>query len=412
MNRLTSANLLMYRVLPAILPFPAGTPDQKDAMHNAQSVRTSLSRLGLAVLLAWTAGCAGGEGPGDVVRFGVATPLEQFIGARTLRGAELARDEINAAGGLRGRTLELVAVSDSASAHRAVAVADGFLKDPAVVAVVGHSTSGATLAAATIYNQGLVAVSPTATSPEITGAGDWIFRIAASDAVNSARLASFALRELGSRAAILYANEPYGRGLREGFGRAFLAGGGTLLDEYPYIEGETQDFEAYLLGIRAARPDLIFIAGLDVSAGLIIRQARALGIEAPIIGGDGLLGLVGQDSVFDGTYVGLLYHPDVPGQAGRRFVEAYRSAYGEQPDHFAALTYDATMLLADAVREVGFDRAKIRDYLAEVGSGREPFRGVSGLIAFDENGDPLQKGYAVGRISGGGIELVSVEGGT
>ncbi len=381
-------------------------------MHYLQSLGTQLPRVGLAALLTWAAGCGGGGAPGDVVRFGVASPLEQFIGVHTLRGAQLARDEINASGGLRGRKLELLAVTDSASTQRAVAVADSFLNDPSVVAVVGHSTSGATLAAAPIYNQGLVALSPTATSPEITDAGDWIFRIAASDAANSARLAGFALRELGSKAAILYANEPYGRGLREGFGRAFVAGGGTLVDEYPYIEGETKDFEAYLLGIRAAAPDLIFIAGLDVSAGLIIRQARALGITAPIIGGDGLLGLVGQDSVFDGVYVGLLYHPDVPGQAGRRFVEAYRAAYGEQPDHFAALAYDATMLLAEAVREVGFDRAKIRDYLAHVGSGREPFRGVSGLVAFDENGDPLQKGYAVGRIMGSGVELVSVEGGT
>jgi branched-chain amino acid transport system substrate-binding protein len=381
-------------------------------MFAAQPARTLVPFLGLAGLALWAAGCGDGGGPGDVVRLGVATPLEQFIGDHTLRGAELARDEINAGGGIRDRTLELVAVTDSASAERAVAVADGFFSDESVVAVVGHSTSGATLAAAAIYNRGLAAVSPTATSPDISGAGDWIFRIASSDAANSARLASFALRELGSRAAILYANEPYGRGLREGFGRAFTAGGGTLLEEYPYIEGETEDFEAYLLGIQAARPDLIFIAGLDASAGLIIRQARALGITAPIIGGDGLLGLVGQDSIFDGTYVGLLYHPDAPGQAGRRFVEAYRRAYGAQPDHFAALAYDATMLLAAAVREVGFDRQKIRDYLAEIGARREAFRGVSGLIAFDDNGDPLQKGYAVGRISGDGIELVSVEGGT
>jgi len=368
--------------------------------------------LGLAALVASTAGCGGGGSTGDTLRLGVAAPLEQFIGAQTLRGAELARDQLNADGGVRGKTVELLAVTDSASAQRAVPVADGFFNDPSVVAVIGHSTSGATLAAATIYNNGLAAVSPTATSPEISDAGDWIFRIASSDAANAAWLARFALRDLGTRAAILYANEPYGRGLRTAFGKAYSVGGGELVEEYPYIEGTTQDFEAYLLGIQMAGPDLIFIGGLDASAGLIIQQARALGIDAPIIGGDGLLGLSGLDPVYDGTYVGLLYHPDAPGQTGRQFVESYRSVYDELPDHFAALAYDAVMLVAQAAEEVGLDREKIRAYLQDVGSGRSGFRGVSGRIAFDENGDPRGKSYAVGRISGDMMALVSVEGGT
>jgi len=367
--------------------------------------------LALAACLSITYGC-GSDTSGEVVGLGLAAPLEQFIGSQSLRGAQLACERINADGGIRGRRLDLAAVTDSADAERALSVADQFLADPTIIAVIGHATSGATLAAATIYNRGLVAVSPTATSPGITDAGPWIFRVAPSDAANSGALARFAIRELGTTAAILYANEPYGRGLRAGFERAFQAAGGALLEQYPYIEGETEDFEAYLLGIRRANPDLIFVAGLDAGAGMIIEQARALGIQAPIIGGDGLLGLAGRNTVYDGTYVGLLYHPDAPGQAGREFVEAYRTAYGEPPDHFAALTYDAVMLVASAARRVGFDRARIRNYLETIGSGQEPFPGVSGPIAFDEHGDPRDKSYAVGRIAGARIELVSVEEGT
>ncbi len=93
-------------------------------------------------------------------------------------------------------------------------------------------------------------------------------------------------------------------------------------------------------------------------------------------------------------------------------MEAYRRAHGGQPDHFAALGYDAVLLVAEAVREVGFDRARIRDYLEEVGTSRDAFRGVSGLVAFDENGDPLEKSFAVGRIAGEAIELISIEGGS
>ncbi|UCC47748.1 MAG: ABC transporter substrate-binding protein [Gemmatimonadota bacterium] len=381
-------------------------------MSSRRSARFYLAAVAVVGVMVSASGCGGGGERGEVVRFGFAAPVEQYIGSETLRGAQLALERVNADNGIRGRTLELVAVTDSANPERAVRVAESFYTDESVVAVIGHVNSGATLAAVTIYNRGLAAVSPTATSPEISGAGPWIFRVCSSDAANSAGLARFALRELGSRAAILYANEPYGRGLREGFALAYAAGGGTLLEEYPYIEGRTTDFEPYLLGIQGARPDLIFVAGLDISAGPIIRQARALGITVPFIGGDGILGLAGLDPVYDGTYVGLLYHPDAPGATGQQFVEAYRRAHGGQPDHFAALGYDAVLLVAEAVREVGFDRARIRDYLEEVGTSRDAFRGVSGLVAFDENGDPLEKSFAVGRIAGEAIELISIEGGS
>ncbi|MGD2216131.1 MAG: ABC transporter substrate-binding protein [Gemmatimonadales bacterium] len=371
--------------------------------------RGSLPRLAALILAATACGTGGSD---DTVRFGVAAPLEQFIGSRTLRGAELAEGKLNAAGGIDGRAVELVALTDSASRRRAVTVADRLFSDPSVLAVVGHVNSGATLAAAPIYNRGLPAVSPVATSPEISDAGEWIFRVCSSDVVNAAGLAEFALRELGTRAAIIYANDPYGRGLRDGFGRAYRAGGGALVEQYPFIEGETTDFEAYLMGIRAARPDLVFIGGTDIGAAPVIRQARALGIDAPFVGGDGILGLAGQGPVFEGTYIGLLYHPDAPGGGDQVFVEAYQARYGEPPDHFAALAYDALMLLARAASEVGSDRARIRDYLEQVGRERDALLGVSGRIAFDENGDPIGKSFAIGRISGNAIQFVSVEGGS
>lgn len=365
-----------------------------------------------AALIIAAAACGGGDEATGLAKIGVAGPLEQVLGAHTLRGAELARDRINAGGGIRGRTLELVALSDAGDPQRAVSVADSLFADGDVFAVLGHSNSGATLAAAPIYGQGLAAVSATATSPAVTDAGPWIFRVCPSDAATSASIADFALRELGSRAVVLYANDAFGRGLRTAFGAAYAQGGGTLVNEYPYIEGQTEDFEPYLLGIREARPDLIFVAGLDYGAARIIRQARALGIEAPILGGDGLLGLVGQDPVFDGTYVLLFYHPDAGGAANREFVDAYRAAFGADPDAYAALAYDAVMLMAQAAGEVGFDRRGVREYLERLGNGRDAFAGVSGSITFDPAGDPVNKGVAIGRMSGETIELVSVEGGT
>ena len=371
----------------------------------------ALAALAFLGTVAW-AGCGRGGPDGGVVRFGVAAPLEQSYGANALRGAEIARAEINAGGGIGGRTLEFVARSDSADPEVAVRVANEFFADRSVIAVIGHVNSGATLAAATVYNRGLVAVAPSATSPEITHAGDWVFRVAPSDAANARVLADFALRSLGRRVAVLFANEPYGRGLKEAFVQAFVAGGGRVLEEHPYLEVETRDFEPYLLSVRRAAPDFVFIAGLEDGAALIIEQARALGIRVPFLGGDGLVGLVRRGPVFDGTYVGLLYHPDTPGAPSRAFVQAYRERYGEDPDPYAALAYDAARLLVEAAREAGPQRAKIRAYLADVGRAHPPMTGATGPIRFDENGDVVGKPFAVGRIAGGRIELVSVETGS
>ncbi len=366
--------------------------------------------VGLAAVALW--GCGGGAGSGKVVRFAFVAPLEEFYGAHGLQGAQVARAQLNAIGGIRGRTLEFVVVTDSADPERAVRVADSLYQDPSVLAVIGHANSGTTLAAASIYNQGLPAISYSATSPEVTKAGAWIFRVAPSDAVNGGPLAEFARRRLGARGAILYANEPYGRGLREHFRRAFTAGDGTILEEYPYLEDQTIDFEPYLLSVRAARPDFIFIAGLEGGAALIIRQARTLGITAPFLGGDGLIGLAGRDPLFDGAYVGLLYHPRVPGAPGQALVSAYQARHRVPPDAFAALAYDAVLVAAEAAREGGLRRDRIRDYLAEIGSRRPTVSGATGTIAFDENGDAVGKPFAIGRIAGDSIGLVSLESGT
>lgn len=403
-----STPILFYGGRPLLLP-----------IGNQQNLVSSMllrgnTALWLALAIATAAWCvACGEAASDrPMRIAVVGPLAEGYGARVLRGAELARSRINEDGGVRNRLLEMAAFDDAADPRRALAIADSLYADASILAVVGHVNSSTALASANTYNRGLVAVSPSATSPQVSRAGPWIFRVAPSDEANSASLARFALRELGSRAAVLYANDSYGRGLREGFAQAFLDGGGRLPEQYPYLEGETRDFEPYLLGIADAGIDLIFIAGLDAGAGTIIRQARALGIRVPVLGGDGLAGLAGRAEVYEGTYLGLLYHPDVPGMVGRRFVEAYESVYREAPDHFAALGYDAVMLVQEALREVGSDRSGIRDYLEEIGRRRGAYLGVTGTIAFDEHGDPVGKGYAVGRISGGSIELVTVEDGS
>jgi branched-chain amino acid transport system substrate-binding protein len=336
--------------------------------------------------------------------FGLAGPFRTEYGVSMQQGAELARRDINQAGGIRNRLLEFRVVDDAADADSASRVAESLFRDPAVVAVVGHANSSTTVQAAGTYDRGLPAVATSATSPEISRLGDWVFRVAPSDSDNSVQLARFAHR-LGLPTGILYQNEDYGRGLADGFRRAMLDAGGRVLETDPYLP-ETQDLAPYLERMKTRGVKLVFIAGMQADAARIIRQAHAVGLDARFLGGDGLERLARKGPEFEGTMLGLLFHPDASPAAGQ-FADRFRAAFHHEPDSFAALGYDATRLLAVAAAEGGPSRASIRGYLARVGreGGKPAYEGVTGTIRFDENGDPVKKEIRVGSMRAGKIIL-------
>jgi branched-chain amino acid transport system substrate-binding protein len=320
------------------------------------------------------------------------------------QGAELARRDINQAGGIRGRLLEFRAVDDAADADSAMRVAETLFRDDEVVAVVGHVNSGTTVQAAETYERGLPAVATSATSPEISHLGDWIFRVAPSDSSNSVELARFA-RRLDLPSGVLYQNEDYGRGLAEGFRSALLAAGGKVLEMDPYLP-ETADLSPYLERMKRRGVRLVFLAGLQADAARIIRQSHEVGLDARFLGGDGVEGLSNKGPEFDGTMVGLLFHPDASAVSSH-FAARFRAAFHREPDSFAALGYDATRLLAEAADAAGPRRSAIRDYLARLGQegGPPAYEGVTGTIRFDGNGDPVAKDFHVGSMKSGRITL-------
>ena len=362
--------------------------------------------LALALALAGCKGSGGGQ-----VTFALAGPLKQSYGIATKQGADLAVKEINAAGGIGGRQLVLLARDDGADQHTAISIAAELVRDAKVVALAGPVNSGTTIASAPIYNgqsdsvRGrLPEVATTATSPDVSRLGDWTYRVASSDSANAVALAATA-RGMAQNVAILYTNDDYGRGLAGSFRDALVKAGGTVA-EYDPFNDSTADFSPYLKRMQAHGVQVVFIAGLDVAGGIIIRQARQLGMQARFIGGDGLVPLATQGPTYDGTLVGLLYHPAASDRA-RAFAQAYRQAYGSDPDPFAAAAYDAVNLLAAAAKANGASRDGIQRYLHTLGQpgGAAPFQGATGEIRFDRNGDPQQKAFAVGVIANGTIQL-------
>jgi len=365
----------------------------------------ALATLALAALAACTH-----RGGGDYV-LGLQFPLTDghgqpdVYGELSRMGAQLALDELNAQGGVDGHRLAARLLNDQGDDSTAIGVADSLARDPAVLAVVGPIYSGTTMASARVYEDaGVVALATSATSPEISALGPWIFRMASSDSANAVALARVA-RATGLRTAILYSNEDYGIGLMRYFARALAEAGAAPVAEDPYLE-EMPDFRPYLLRLKARGAQLVFVAGIDQGARTLIPQAREVGLQARFMGGDGIEALKEAGAAFDGTVIGSLFHPEASERA-RAFAATFRARWGREPDSSAALAYDAVYLLARALGSGAHDREAIRRYLARVGApgGSETFDGVGGAVAFDANGDPKGKTCVVGTVRGGRIVL-------
>ncbi len=320
----------------------------------------------------------------------------------TRRGIDLAVEEINRNGGINGSPLEIVARDDEADGSRAASIAQEFVANRNISAVIGHVNSGAMLAAARIYDGQLTAVATTASSPDLTGVSKWTFRVISSDSLNGVILARFASRIGGTstqfrQAAVLYENDSYGRGLAEAFRRSFR---GTVVSFDPISEKlNPEPFVSYL---RMRQPGIVFVAGREESALRILREARRQGIQAIFLGGDGWQSIVSDTSASNGAYVGTSFNAAERRAEVRDFVKAFEAKYKTKPDAFAALAYDATRLVAQALINKGNDRLGVRDYLASL-SASAAFAGVTGPIYFNSSGDPIGMGFHVAQVVSGDL---------
>ena len=329
-----------------------------------------------------------------------ASPWNEAYGLMSRQGTELAVDVINKRGGVRSHMLTLVRVDDEGTGTKAATIAQELVDADSVLAVVGHANSSATVAAARVYDGHLAAVSPSASSPELTGLSPWMFRIIPSDSANGQDLARFATGLGHKRAAILYENNSYGRGLADSFRRAFR---GEIASLEP-VAVDGKEVEPYLAYLKLHEPGLIFVAGSDGSGLEILREARRQGIRSEFLGGDGWAGVTTDTATAEGVYVGAPFTTEDPRREVQSFVQAFRAKFGRDPNSFAALAYDATMVVAQAIERAGPDRSAIRDYLGSMQEATA-YDGLTGRIVFQLTGDVTGKPVEMTRVRRGALVL-------
>jgi branched-chain amino acid transport system substrate-binding protein len=318
--------------------------------------------------------------------FGDLTGPTYNFGTSALNGVLMAAAHINQYGGLNNRQMDIVYQDDRGSAEEAARLTGKLIAQDKVLAIIAGGTSGNSRAAAPKAQAARIPMmSTSATDPAVTQTGDYIFRACFVDSFQGEAMASFATGKLkAKKAAILYdINSPYGRGLTEFFETSFRKLGGEIVNKQSYTQGDS-DFKGQLSSIKAAEPDVIYIPGYYLEVALIAKQARAIGLDQPLLGGDGWdapeLWPLGGDAL-NNSYMTTHYSPDDPSPRIQEFVQEYKQRYQNVvPDAHAALAYDATMLLFDAIKRAGTtDGPQLRDALAQT----KNFEGVTGLISMN-----------------------------
>jgi branched-chain amino acid transport system substrate-binding protein len=370
-----------------------------------------LLSLGLIASLFFAFACQTGGGGGDKVRIGVFMSLTgdtANFGISSTNGIKLAADEVNAAGGINGKQIELLVQDDRSDASEAATIVTKFVTQDQVHAILGEVASSRSIAAAPIaQNAKIPMLTPSSTNPEVTKKGDFIFRSCFIDPVQGAAIAQFGAKSLNARRGALMVDRKndYSTGLEKVISEVFTKLGGQIVVTQSYQAGD-QDFNAQITSIKGANPDVIFVPGYYGDVGLFAKQARDKGITVPLVGGDGWdspsLYQIGGASL-NGCYFSNHYSPDDADPIVQKFVNDYKSRYGSVPDALAATAYDAARIMFDAIKRANsLDGAAIRDALAAT----KEFPGVTGKVTFNENRDAV-KPIVMIKIQEGGKFVVA-----
>ncbi|MBL0169416.1 MAG: ABC transporter substrate-binding protein [Gemmatimonadaceae bacterium] len=318
-----------------------------------------------------------------------------------LHGLQLAVDRLNETKGAKFR----LRPPDSGSTS-AVQVAQQLRDDPSVIGVVGHPESENSIEAVPVYadaehegKNAVVAISPTASSPRLSGISPWFFRVAPSDDDAARFVARWVLDTLGARrAAVIYRNDSYGRDWSSTFSDTFIKAGAVVVARHPYLTGLTE-WDAYAQLLAKLKPDVLLFPGDAGDAVAMLRALRAANVSLTFIGGDGTEGMRDSSEAQGAHYVAF-FHPDrIESDEGRTFARRYQEKYRQAPDMFAAMSYDAALAIGRSVIKGARTRLAVRRALERLGTAGSPaLEGVAGPVAFEKNHDIARRAVVISTV--------------
>lgn len=332
-----------------------------------------------------------------VGHYGSMTGQEATFGQSTDEGIRLAIDEANAAGGVKGKKIKLVTMDNQGKAEETASVVTRLIEQEKVVALLGEVASSRSLIAAPIaQSKKIPMITPSSTNPKVTEVGDYIFRVCFIDPFQGTVMAKFTTENLKlKKVAILRdVKSDYSVGLADFYTSKVKELGGEVVADLSY-QSDDVDFKGQLTQIKSKNPEAIFIPGYYTAVGLIARQARELGITAPLLGGDGWdspkLSEIGQKAV-DGSYFSNHYSTESTDPAAVEFMTKFKAKYNKSPDGLSAAGYDAARVLIKAMQDAATLEPKaIRDQIAAI----KDFAGATGKITIDEKRNATKSAVVV-----------------
>ena len=364
------------------------------------------------------------SGSGDTIKIGMIGPQtgsNAAYGTSMLEGLQMTIDEINKAGGILGRQVELIATDDRGDATEAQNAFNNLISQ-GVSLIIGSATSGATSALTNLANEeGVVLITPSATADDITTEDDYVFRACFKDTLQGSIAAAYVEQAGITRVGTIACSaDPYSSGLVDAFTAACEDRGIEVVEQQNTATMDAQDFTNQFTAMASADVELVYAIYYYNAVGpFLVTQARAAGYDGIIMGADGYDGALdyvseGADySAFNDVIYTNHYDPSDTSSAVQEYVAAYSERYGTTPLCFAALASDCMMMLQTAIETAGTDEASaVRDALADTSV---TYEGVTGTFTLDESGTPV-KGAAVisftydesvGGIEGLGTELVT-----
>ncbi len=336
---------------------------------------------------------------------GTAGPMtgdQSKLGGDIQNGVRLAIEEWNAKGGIDGKKIRLEVGDDQHDPKQAVSVANKMVH-MGVVGMVGHFNSSASIPASSVYHSANIPmITPASTNPKLTSQGFWnVFRVCGRDDQQGAVAAEFVVRGIqASQIAILHDKTTYGQGLAEEFQKSLLShqekGGEVKIVSFDGITQGDKDFRGILTSLKGKNPDIFFFGGIFPEGGLLVRQAKEIGLLAPMISGDGVIDpkfveIAGEAA--EGTYLTFTPDPEKMPHA-KGFLEKYRAKHGSELAPYAIYAYDATHILLTAIAKVGVEKMRDGKQLAEIIRSSK-YDGALGHIEFDAKGDVKESPYIV-----------------